>query len=83
MVFGWVLAAYGNDLYWEPRNGIRGILAEVCVLLLFFAAWGVLAVVVWAAPYLVLLSLLVLALLVLSIESRRGVNPNLVWHGPP
>ena len=79
MVFGWVLAAYGNDLYREPRNGISDILAEVCVIL---ATCGVLAFVVWAAPYLVLLSLLVLALLVLSIESRRGVNPNLVWHGP-
>ena len=82
MVFGWVLVAYGNDLFWEPRNGIREPLAEVCAVLLFFAAGGVLAFSVWAAPSLVLLSLLVLALLVLSIESRRGVNPNLVWHGP-
>ena len=75
MVFGWVLAVWCNDLYWEPRNDIRDIFAEVCVILILLVACGVLAFVVWAAPSLVLLSLLVLALLVLSIESRRGLNP--------
>ena len=83
MVFGWVLAVWCNDLFWNPRNALVEFLAEVCAVVIVLTLWGVLAFLVRVAPSLVLLALLVLALLVLSIPSRRGENPNLVWHGPP
>ena len=77
MVFGWVLAVWCNDLFWKPRNAL---VAEVCAVAIVMTLWGGLAFLVRVAPSLVLLALLVLALLVLLIPSRRGENPHLVWH---
>ena len=76
MVFGWVLAVWCNNtrVFWNPRNALVEFPAEVCPVVIVLALWGVLAFFVWVAPSLVLLALLVLALLVLSIESRRGEN---------
>ena len=84
MVFGWVLAVWCNNtrVFWNPRNALVEFPAEVCAVVIVLALWGALAFLVRVAPFLVLLALLVLALLVLSIPSRRGVNPHVVWHGP-
>ena len=68
-----MLAVWCKDLFWEPRDGIVDILAEVCAVVIVLAVCGVLAFFVWAAPSLVVLALLVLALLVLSVH-WRGEN---------
>ena len=47
MVFGWVLVAWCNDLFWEPRERIVDILAEVCVVVIALAVCGERALLVW------------------------------------